>query len=532
MPNLSQKQNKNHQRLQDDYPFYAKNFFKIQAKDGKLVPFHFTLAQMYMHQQMEKQRKETGMVRAYVVKARQVRCSSYTQGRFFHRTLYTPGRKTFILTHRDDAATNLFNMSKTFLDNLPEPLKPKMKSVTGSSLVFDHGGRYSLGTAASPDVGRSMTVQSFHGSEVAFWQYSDEIQTGILQTIADVPGTEIIFESTANGQKGLFYKGVMDVLSGKDRKFQVIFIPWFWEEIYATQIPNNYNLCLSEDELKVQKLYDLTPEQMLWRQDKIIEMKANWKFLQEYPASVMEAFQSSEAALIDPDAIMIARKCELTDANAPITMGIDPGINDRHPFVIRQGRHLLKVYDHPGVDGNQATGLAQQYIQKHNVERVFIDITKDLSLYDNLRSLGYKDMVTGVHFNQKPTDGDRFMNKRAEIIYAVKEWVESNGVNIPDNDALNADLSCMPHEEITTNGKIRFHDKKQIRKDHGMSPDIYDALALTFTFPVRRAITNGKPKFARVNKSSGKSPLRTLSMHRNKTPKKKTLTNIRFRSAT
>ena len=533
MPTLSAKQMKTHQRLRDDYPFYAKNFLMIYAKNGDLVPFHFTLAQQYINDKLEEQRKKIGMVRAYIVKARQVRASSYTQGRFFHKTLYTPGRKTFILTHRDDATDNLFGMSKTFLANLPEALKPKRISDTGSKLVFAHGGKYSLGTAASPNVGRSMTVQAFHGSEVAFWQYSDEIQTGVMQTIADVPGTEIIFESTANGPKGMFHQGVMDVLSGKNRKYIVIFIPWFWEDIYATKIPKGFTFILDEDERHLKKTHGLSDEQLLWRRDKIIELGALWKFKQEYPSNVIEAFQSSEDALIDPDAIDIARKCTLTDTNAPIIMGIDPASSeDRHPFIIRQGRHLLKIYDHEAMDGTKAAHITINYIKIHNVEKVFIDITKDLSLYDQLRALGYKDMVIGVHFNQKPLDMDRFVNKRAEIIYSVKEWVEDNGINIPDDDSLHADLSCMPHEEITANGKIFFISKKQIKKDFGMSPDIYDALALTFTFPIRRALPNGKAKFNKVEFNPGSSPLKTLrDRHKSKSAKKKRLNIIKFRSA-
>ena len=128
---------------------------------------------------------------------------------------------------------------------------------------------------------------------------------------------------------------------------------------------------------------------------------------------------------------------------------------------------------------------------------VFTKVDKPLRL-DRARALGYKDMVIKIHFNQKPNDSDRFVNKRAEIIYAVKEWVEDNGVNIPDDDSLHAELSCIPHEEITANGKIFFISKKQIIKEYGMSPDIYDALALTFAYPVRRALTQGVKKFTKI----------------------------------
>ena len=540
MQQLSERQLQTHNRLKDDYSFYAKNFLKIASKAGPIVPFHFTMAQQYIHDRLEEQKKKTGMVRAYVVKARQVRCSSYTQGRFFHDSAYIPNTKSFILTHRDDATDNLFGMAKTFLDQLNEKtptMAPEMISATGHKMVFKNGSRYGLGTAASPNVGRSMTVQRFHGSEVAFWQYSDEIQTGILQTIADVPGTEIIFESTANGPRGMFHQGVMDVLSGKNRKFIVVFVPWFWEDIYKIAIPKGMKFFLDEDEQHLKDTHELSDEQLLWRRDKIVEMGALWKFKQEYPANVIEAFQSSEAALIDPDAIDIARKCNLTDASAPIIMGIDPASSkDRHPFVIRQGRHLIKIYDHEAMEGTKATHLAINYIKKHNVDQVFIDTTKDLSLYDQLRALGYKDMVIKIHFNQKPNDSDRFVNKRAEMVYGVKEWVEDNGVNIPDDDSLHAELSCVPHEEITANGKIFFISKKQIIKDYGMSPDIYDALALTFAYPVRRALPAGVEKFAKVKANNSSSPIGIIANHRNRPEKKqqqhkKEQNIIRFRSA-
>ena len=89
MVTLSEKQLRTHNRLKDDYPFYAKNFLKIASKAGPLVPFHFTMAQQYIHDRLEEQKKKTGMVRDYVVKARQIRCSSYTLWRIFQKSSST-----------------------------------------------------------------------------------------------------------------------------------------------------------------------------------------------------------------------------------------------------------------------------------------------------------------------------------------------------------------------------------------------------------------------------------------------------------
>lgn len=532
---LSSRQMKTHKRLEDDLPYYARHMLKVRAKNGEVVPFNFTDIQFYIHKKLEEQKAKTGMVRAYLIKARQIMGSTYVQGRFFHSACFKPS-KTFILTHRDDATSNLMNMSKTFLDKMEAPVKPAMLSESGSKLVFTNGSEYALGTAASPDVGRSMTVQKFHGSEVAFWQYSDEIQTGVMQTIADEPGTEIIFESTANGPRGMFHQGIMDVLSKKDLDYIVIFIPWFWENGYTKKIPAGFNYILDEDERHLKEIYNLTDEQLYWRKCKIIHMKALWKFKQEYPANIIEAFQSSEEALINSDDVEIARKCILTDPTAPVIMGIDPASSgDRHPFVIRQGRHLVAVYDHEAMDGIRGAHYAIEYIKKHNVQHVFIDTTKDLSLYDQLRALGYKDMVTKVHFNQKPVDSDRFVNKRAEIIYAVKEWIEDNGVNIPDDDALHAELMCMPHEETTANSKIFFIAKTRIRKEYGMSPDIYDAIALTFSYPVRRRTDgDGNKRFNKaIGSRDGQSPLRHMNTRRSgmsSANKRNKCGTIKFRS--
>ena len=122
-------------------------------------------------------------------------------------------------------------------------------------------------------------------------------------------------------------------------------------------------------------------------------------------------------------------------------------------------------------------------------------------------------------------DSDRFVNKRAEMTYMVKEWIEDNGVNIPDEDSLHAELMCMPHDERTANNKIFFIPKVRIKKEYGMSPDIFDGIALTFSYPVRRKLPGGVQRFKKAIRSQGgKSPLKTMNEHRR--PKSKNSTSI------
>lgn len=77
------------------------------------------------------------------------------------------------------------------------------------------GSSYTVRYRRVRQIGRGMTVQLFHGSEVAFYENADQLSTGLMQTVADVHGTEVIFESTANGPGNFFYNLVMGAIAGK-----------------------------------------------------------------------------------------------------------------------------------------------------------------------------------------------------------------------------------------------------------------------------------------------------------------------------
>jgi hypothetical protein len=78
-------------RLHSDLPFFAENALKLRPKFGPLEPFRFNGAQHKLHELLEEQHKRTGRVRAIILKGRQVGCSTYIAGRFFHKTISTPG---------------------------------------------------------------------------------------------------------------------------------------------------------------------------------------------------------------------------------------------------------------------------------------------------------------------------------------------------------------------------------------------------------------------------------------------------------
>jgi hypothetical protein len=486
------------QKLKDDFEFYARNSLQIRTKAEGVKPFELNKAQAYIHERIEKQREETGKVRAIILKGRQQGCSTYVEGRFMWRTTHTLGVRAFILTHEDDASQNLFKMAKRYYEHLPQHIKPKISSSNAKELMFvDLDSGYQIGTAGNKSVGRSQTNQYFHGSEVAFWPNAAEHAKGILQTVPDAPGSEVIYESTANGVGNFFHQQWKLAERGQS-EFQAIFVPWFWQNEYAKAVPQGFT-CEPEEE-DLQRQYGLTKEQICWRRYKIVELSAGGKdgefaFMQEYPMNAAEAFQVSGGdGLIKQDTVMKARKTEV-NGNGPLIVGVDPSRGgDRFSMIKRQGR---KAYDKRSWVGEEVNALGKAVSKCKAIldevcetagkvpDMMFIDSGGGADLVDRLHELGYEDRVKAVKFGGSPLDELRYRNKRAEMWGLLSEWLrdEALDVDIPDDDEIQADLCASPYDR-DSHDRIILWRKEKIKEKYGFSPDDGDALALTFAEPV------------------------------------------------
>jgi hypothetical protein len=499
------------QRLRTEYPYYSSKCLKIRNKEGTLVPFVLNRAQLYLHHKLEEQKKRTGKVRAVVVKGRQQGCSTYIGGRFFHKASLNHGVSVFILAHIAESTKHLFKMTGRFYDNAPEPIRPNISVSNQRNLEFEGlGSEYAIGTAGSSDIGRALTVQCLHGSEVAYWPNSDDIVTGLLQAIPDVKGSELILESTANGVGNLFHSMAM-MGCDPESDFQTIFIPWYWQDEYSKEPPANFNP--TDEEAELMRLYSLTPGQIYWRRRKIVDVfrGEEWKFQREYPNTLQEAFTTSGETLIPSELVARARKSNIKDPIAPLILGVDPARKgDRTILVFRRGREAwYKKYS--DMDEMTLAGIVAQFLDKQDIVKCFIDVGLGYGTLDRLRELGYNSYVTGVHFGSGAINNEVYQNKRAEMFDNMRMWFTDGDVCIPDDDEFCNDLLAIPPlKQTTSRGLLALPPKDEIVASFGKSPDIADALALTFAFPVSvrataQRIIRKEPEMIRR-----KSPLATV----------------------
>ena len=472
--------------LSTDFELYADKALKVRSKSGAVQPLRLNRAQKYLHERLEAQRAATGRVRALVLKGRQQGCSTYTEARFFWRTVWARGIRTFILTHEEAASSNLFEMAQRFFEHLPEELKPSVNAQNAKELLFralDSG--YKVGTAGNKAAGRSSTIQLFHGSEVAYWPNAEEHAAGILQTIADAPGTEIILESTANGIGNYFHRQWQAAERG-ETKFIAVFIPWFWQDEYVSDATD---FKPTAEESDYQAAYGLKLTQVAWMRGKVAELGES-KFRQEYPANAIEAFQTSgDDPLIKPEHILAARKDAVAVEHGPLVIGVDPARfgDDRTSIIRRNGRVAHGLESHRKKDTMEVAGIVARIIQKEKPTRVFVDVGGlGAGVVDRLKELGFSE-VEGVNAGEKALEPDKFANRRAEMWGTMRDWLKETPCRIPDSDSLHGDLSA-PSYKFDSNSRLLIEKKDDIKKRGIASPDEADALALTFAAPINPAV--------------------------------------------
>lgn len=300
---------------------YIEKYIKIRDKAGKIIDLKINQGQQKLYDAIKEQHNQGKPIRIIVLKARQIGFSTLTEGIIFKNTATKFNVNAGIITHKEEATTNLFNMSKRMYDNLPDDMKPSLKRSNAKELIFDNDegtglkSKIKCMTAGSSGVGRSDTFNYLHISELAFWgNNAKETTIGLFQAVPNLPNTMIVIESTANGFE--YFKELWDMAVKGESDFVPVFVGW--NELTDYKMPYT-GFELTDYEKNIQRIYNLSLEQLSWRRWCI---KNNCggdeqQFKQEYPINPQEAFISSGNCVFDKE-IVINRIQELSK---PIKVG-------------------------------------------------------------------------------------------------------------------------------------------------------------------------------------------------------------------
>ena len=213
---------------------------------------------------------------------------------------------------------------------------------------------------------------------------------------------------------------------------------------------------------------------------------ADQSFAREYMCDFTAAGDDQLISLSDAE--LSAQRVYLKQDvdHAPVVLGIDPARfgDDRSVVFRRQGLQAFKPIVYRGLDNMELASRVANQIEEHQPDAVFCDAGAGAGVIDRLRQLEYD--VIEVPFGGKANKPNLNINRRTEMWWEMKEWLEQGGA-IPDDQALKQELGT-PVYWFDSAGRRVLESKDQIKKrlQGAGSPDLADALCLTFASTVRK----------------------------------------------
>jgi hypothetical protein len=171
----------------------------------------------------------------------------------------------------------------------------------------------------------------------------------------------------------------------------------------------------------------------------------------------------------------------------PLIIGADVGRGDRSVLVARRGRKVSS--DILILEGERTTDFARRIrdeIKLHREESgleanvIIEELGMGVGVVESLQDWGFDENVWGVNTGESASQGNRelYTNLRCEMWGELKDWLEGD-VELPNNQALYDDLVQIK-KKSNGNSALRLETKEEMRRRGVKSPDVGDALALTF----------------------------------------------------
>lgn len=326
-------------------------------------------------------------IRIIVLKARQLGISTLVEAFIFWLCYTRSQRKAVIIAHEQKASENLYSMFKRYHKNMPLELQHTTEHSNMKKLSFAKMESevlvYTAGTG--DNTGRSDTNQILHISELAFWDNAEVTLNALVKTVAYLPGTVIIKESTANGLSGQFYNDWKRAKAGKGN-YIPLFFAWFQNPEYSMPFDSEaqkdaFKLSLTENEKQLMKTYKVNLEQLNWRRNAIEDECGGDEslFFQEYPSNDIECFLTTGRPVFNRNRVDMFYKMaeELEIAEPPIRGNLEWTYN-----------------------GEEISGV--QFVE---AEEGYITIY-DASVIDNISTTDYNRFVGGWDVAEGLEQGD------------------------------------------------------------------------------------------------------------------------------
>lgn len=291
--------------------------FVIVDKDKKTKPFFLNEVQKDFLADINQAKDDFSEGKRFhlkflVLKGRQQGFTSFITAYQLANAIISKNFSGFTLADSGDNTNTIFeDKAKYIYNQLPNVLKPTEKYNNRREFHFEKlNSRWRVNTAGNKEVGRSKTINFFHGSESAFWDSIDSIMTGLGEALTK--DSIQILETTANGLNE--YKDIWDDAVKKKNNWDPKFYEWWRTPEYTQafediQREKQFKRDIERKETEffeklnhLRKYEELSWGQLYWYYGKYKDLRD--KLPQEYPCTAEEAFLASGRPVFDVATLM------------------------------------------------------------------------------------------------------------------------------------------------------------------------------------------------------------------------------------
>jgi len=207
-----------------------------------------------------------------------------------------------------------------------------------------------------------------------------------------------------------------------------------------------------------------------------------------YGVRVLGEFPKQDDDVLIPLHLVESAVSRDVDPAGQIVWGLDVARfgADRSCLVKRQGNTVMddiKVWQ--GKDLMQLCGIVNAEYMLENDDRRPIEIMVDViglgaGVVDRLCELGLP--ARGVNVGESASYKEKYINRRAELWFDMREWFLKRDCKIPNDPTLISELTS-PRYQFTSSGKMKMESKDEMKRRGLRSPDVADALVLTMESP-------------------------------------------------
>jgi hypothetical protein len=371
---------------------------KVQSKDYGLVAFKLLGSQRYIMDMMIEA-LDKGITTFVIIKPRQVGATTFFVSLDLFWAFEYPGLLGAFIFHEEPSRDEWRTGIDVFYDEIPSKVtingkvlrfKPRKLRHNRNQIVFANGSRFRYliaGTAENRKggIGRSGSANYVHGTEVAHYGNSDDINAFKSSTSSIYAHRLQIWESTGNGYNHFFDTWET---AKSSRNMCAIFVGWWRDERnqfpltdprFHDYMPDNSLTSLERKRVKaVKELYSfaITLQQLAWyRWKRSDEFSDDQQMMdQEFPWTEDDAFQATGSKYFTGESLTAA----IREARRSPFQGYRYKLTSRWEDTGVQGfkdqRAELRIWEHASKFGYYVIGCDPAYGSSDEADRSVVSV--------------------------------------------------------------------------------------------------------------------------------------------------------------